>query len=388
MTFKHLKFAESSTMQAFEKLAKDKGLVVPDVVQKTAKPLLDLNPSKNFLENILKLTAGLRAQGFVRHAEDLESKYVVYKRAESLYETSKETGEDLVDQAHPKGSHTLDGGHKVLTIVDQKKEIEQVVNKKPTGKFASNQDILNAVKLVFAQDIGATEEEARKYTVDVINEAIGLLSLVIRNEDLSDLTHHDSMNGDVESNTGWLSVRTTKGHLEGLVDNLNKIIRTPINVSTATVIKSNLTAAITLINKADNISAARKLSYTNKVRDIFTRTDKLLSLLRGEKPVEAVKPDQAPAPVTEEASKKVIDSFNSLAQSIKLYVARAKSKGLKDEDPKVKWLQKAHAITLNTQKEYSSSEFKNDARISADYMEKHNSIKAKVDALATSEKWA
>ena len=147
MTFKHLKFAESSTMQAFEKLARAKGLVKPDEVKKTATKTLDLNPSKNFLENILKLAQGLRSQGFHKHADDLENKFVVYKRAESLYETSKETGEDMVDMAHPKGSKKMDGtDHTVLTIVDQKKKIEEIVNKKSTGKFASNQEIIDTVK--------------------------------------------------------------------------------------------------------------------------------------------------------------------------------------------------------------------------------------------------
>ncbi len=191
MTFKHLKFAESSTMQAFEKLAKDRGMVVPDVVKKTAKPSLDLNPSKNFLENILKLTAGLRAQGFVRHAEDLEKKYVVYKRAESLYETSKETGEDVVDQAHPKGSHTLDGGHKVLTIVDQKKEIEQVVNKKPTGKFASNNEIINAVKLVFAAETSL--QFVSEFLVPHLNAALTELQKNKDNRSVNALTSIKSL---------------------------------------------------------------------------------------------------------------------------------------------------------------------------------------------------
>lgn len=152
MTFKHLKFAESSTMQAFEKLAQSKGLVKPEVVTKTASKTLDLNPSENLLENILKLAQGLRSQGFTKHANDLENKFLAFKQADSLYETSKETGEDVVDQAHPQGSHKMDGqDHTVLTIVDQKKEIENVVNKQPKGKLSTAEDIIDAVKKVFAQ---------------------------------------------------------------------------------------------------------------------------------------------------------------------------------------------------------------------------------------------
>ena len=158
MTFKHLKFGESSTMQAFEKLAQNKGLVKPDAVKKTAAPkTLDLNPSENLLENVLKLAIGLRKQGFHKHADDLEKKFLMFKEADSLYETSKETGEDLVDQAHPKGSHKLEGveGDAVVeTIVDAKKKIEEIANKKPTGKFASNKEVIDAVKKVFAAGTG------------------------------------------------------------------------------------------------------------------------------------------------------------------------------------------------------------------------------------------
>jgi len=181
MTFKHLKFAESSTMQAFEKLAKEKGLVKPEPVVKKAEKKLDLSPSKSLVENILKLSAGLREQGFVRHAEDLERKFLVYKEAESLYETSKETGEDVVNQAHPDGSPSLEGveGDAVVeTIVDAKKKIEEIVNKKPTGKLTTAKDILNAVKMVFADEIAPTKTSfsfVSKYLLSNLNSALNLI---------------------------------------------------------------------------------------------------------------------------------------------------------------------------------------------------------------------
>ena len=159
MTFKHLKFAESSTMQAFEKFAKDKGLVKNEAPKKAASKTLNLNPSENLLDNVLKLATGLRSQGFHKHADDLEKKFLQFKQADALYETSKETGDDLVDQAHPKGSHKLEGVEgdaTVETITDIKKKIEEIANKQPTGKQASSKklatsiDIINAVKTVFA----------------------------------------------------------------------------------------------------------------------------------------------------------------------------------------------------------------------------------------------
>lgn len=170
MTFKHLKFNESSTMQEFEKLAAKKGLVKQEIVKKTASKSLDLAPSQNLIVNILKLSSGLRQAGFDKHADELETKYLQYKVATSLYETSKETGEDLVDMAHPKGSHKLegvDGDAVVETIVDQKKKIQDVVNKKPTGKLSKASDIISAVKIALA-DVPAQKSKEQ------LNEEIAL----------------------------------------------------------------------------------------------------------------------------------------------------------------------------------------------------------------------
>lgn len=162
MTFKHLKFAESSTMQAFEKMAKDKGLVKSEeITVKKASKSLDLNPSGNLLQNILKLSAGLRVQGFHKQANDLERKFLTFKQASTLYETSKETGDDLVHQAHPEGSHTIkdvEGDAVIETIVDAKKKIEEIVNKNPKGKLTNASTIFDMVKSVLAQSIPTVPE--------------------------------------------------------------------------------------------------------------------------------------------------------------------------------------------------------------------------------------
>lgn len=288
MTFKHLKFAESSTMQAFEKLAKSKGLVKPEEApKKSAAKVLDLNPSENLLDNILKLASGLRSQGFHKHADDLESKFLQFKQADSLYETSKETGDDLVDQAHPKGSHKIEGveGDAVVeTISDAKRKIEEIVNKKPTGKLASkklatNFDILNAVKLVVAQDI---EDDARQLFISTINEGVTLVNQILRNEDLSDWTWRDNILE--EGATTGIALKSTKGHFEVLIENLNAIAKKGPSMETVKELKANLTTLMNLAQRASNISATMKSTYSGKARDIYSRADKILAVLRGEKP--------------------------------------------------------------------------------------------------------
>lgn len=156
MTYKHVKFQDSPTMRALEKVALDKGLISLETMTKTAsaeKP--DYTPSENLMENVMKLCGGLRELGLEKQANELEGKFVDYKRAFNAYETSKEKGEDLVDAAHPEGSHDLvgvEGDATIETIVDQHLKNVKLVEKTPTGKLASVRDIIGAVKKVIAQD--------------------------------------------------------------------------------------------------------------------------------------------------------------------------------------------------------------------------------------------
>lgn len=159
MTFKHVKFEDSMTMRSLEKLAKEKGWVQTEELQKTAsqKTKKSASISNNLMENILKLCSGLRDLGLGKYANELEEKFVFYKKANSLYETSNETGEDVVQTAHPQGSHKIEGveGDAIIeTILDGHLKLVDVCNKKPNGKLASQSDILHAVKNVLAQGAG------------------------------------------------------------------------------------------------------------------------------------------------------------------------------------------------------------------------------------------
>jgi hypothetical protein len=152
MTFKPNDFESSQVMRSLERLAQERGLIKNDPLKKIAatKKPLDFKPSESLTENIIKLSAGLRQSGFNKYADDLETQFLNYKKADSsLYGTSKEEGEDLVDAAHPEGSHTIEGilGDNVVeTIVDQHLKLLKIVNKQPNGKLATNKNIFDAVK--------------------------------------------------------------------------------------------------------------------------------------------------------------------------------------------------------------------------------------------------
>src|SRR5665213_538414 len=139
MTFKHVKFEDSPIMRSLEKVAQEKGLIKPNVLEKIAScpKKLDMTPTSDLMENIFKLCTGLRAQGFTKAATELEVKYLNYKQAQTLYEAHAEKGEDLIEAAHPKGSHHLEnveGDEAVFEdILDKHKKIVDVVNKTPNG---------------------------------------------------------------------------------------------------------------------------------------------------------------------------------------------------------------------------------------------------------------
>lgn len=156
MTFKHVKFEDSAVMRSLEKLAKEKGLVDSrraSAVKTASAPDLGFPQASTLMENVLRLCAGLRHAGFEKHAQDIEEKFMAFKKADTIYETSKEKGEDLIDAAHPKGSHKLenvDGEEAVFeTILDQHLKNLKMIDKTPTGKLAK-QNTLDAVKIVLA----------------------------------------------------------------------------------------------------------------------------------------------------------------------------------------------------------------------------------------------
>lgn len=155
MTFKHTKFEDSVIMRSLEKVAVEKGLIKPAEMTKLASKT-DLTPSGILSQDIMKLCNGLRQSGLHAQAEDIEKKFIKYKIATNIYETSTEKGEDLVHAAHPKGSHKLegvDGDAVVETILDNHLAAIKMIEKKPTGKLAMNNtsDIIKAAKLVLGQ---------------------------------------------------------------------------------------------------------------------------------------------------------------------------------------------------------------------------------------------
>jgi len=143
MTYKNIKFTDSEVMRSLETLAVKKGLVEPQnkptVSVKTASKKEVKSPSSSVDANIASLCEGLRSKGFDKYASEIESKFLTYKSAEAAYyNVTGETGEDMVNRFHPDGSVSLkdvEGDATIETILDQRKLIEEILKKKPTGKL-------------------------------------------------------------------------------------------------------------------------------------------------------------------------------------------------------------------------------------------------------------
>jgi len=131
-----------------------------------SKPIFVQAEDTSLTATILKLCNKLRAEGHNKYAESVENKFVNYKTAGvHLYQAHKETGEDLVDQAHPDGDNKIvsdvsDNNGDVETIVSKHKKIVDIVNKQPTGKLAS---YVEQCKIALGQSITMPK------TIDTMN---------------------------------------------------------------------------------------------------------------------------------------------------------------------------------------------------------------------------
>jgi hypothetical protein len=151
----------------------------------TIEPVINLTPSPHDAsldENLLALTAALRTNGLSKYADNLESKFVVFKQADiHLYRVHDEDGEDLVNAAHPDGDHHVEDAElgDVETTVSKHNKIKDIVEKSPTGKLAS---YVEACKIA----IGASTDEVQQLVMSASNIVNKAVSYLMRSTDMDD----------------------------------------------------------------------------------------------------------------------------------------------------------------------------------------------------------
>lgn len=100
-----------------------------------------LATAASVINELISLANDLEDMGDVKTAMAVDKQINIYKKAiNSLYDVTGETGDEFINQTHPKGGVTVvpakDEGGKIETIVEQHKKILDKVNKNPTGKYA------------------------------------------------------------------------------------------------------------------------------------------------------------------------------------------------------------------------------------------------------------
>lgn len=136
----------------------------------------------DLMSQTLKLCEVLRAKGFNTYANALEDKFFILKKAETdCYNVTKETGEELLEKAHPEGEVELaksEKGHGVVeTLLTQQEKDLDIVKKKPEGKHTSAQDLLTQTLLV----LGALPLDESKELKEIIVSFSSIIEKAILN---------------------------------------------------------------------------------------------------------------------------------------------------------------------------------------------------------------
>jgi hypothetical protein len=386
MTFKHS--TDTEIMRSLAKIANGKGWLPADKpVVKTAAPALDLSPTNNLTENLLKLCSGLRASGFDKQAVEVEQRFVTYKRAQSLYQAHKETGDDLLESAHPKGSHHLEGVEgkeaTVEDLLDKHVQFLHVVNKQPIGKLSSSQDIIHAVKIILGQAI----------TTPSLDKMSPSQLIASANQDLERVYQLAAKSGGM---TGIVL-----GWIRGRMEQVEKLMTLPAELLSADNINDAINSVEAIernmhpnflhnylpefLNKGISTdalwnaitpilsSAKTKLQgATTKVVNLQTNYESPNAI--GEKTVTELDAKTAP-----NANQQLIQSFNQIAQIAKTYKSRVAIRKLPNADALNNWLDSAIAESSQYANNLAKSGSE-DAGLIADYTKEYNDEKAKLEA--------
>lgn len=186
MTYKHIKFDESAVMRSLQKQAIEKGIIKPKQIVKEASKQSSIYISDNLDENLSNLISGLKKAGMEDLASEISYKFIDYKKAESkLYGLKNGSdAEDLVNEAHPKGSYDLkdvEGDSTIEYLYDQHKKMMDVVKKKINKKAQSEQQ---SVKDVVVTKLNSLKNEIKNQNINnyVLNCALKIQKMDTPND--------------------------------------------------------------------------------------------------------------------------------------------------------------------------------------------------------------
>jgi hypothetical protein len=150
---------------------------------KPIKKAASIEPT-DLLSKLANLSKNLRKSGKTEQADRLDYKVAMYVTAAEknthLYRTHDEDGEDLIEFAHPDGDVEIcpsSGGYgKVETQLSQHKKIVDMVQKEPTGNYATAsilEDVAGVLGLKKKADLGIVTKYNNYINYVLENLAIG-----------------------------------------------------------------------------------------------------------------------------------------------------------------------------------------------------------------------
>lgn len=137
------------------------------------KPV-DTTPSDDLAQDVARLAFAMRRKGYVRQAEDLEEKLVLFKKAErELYNVTPEKNSDFIQFSHRDGDKDIIEGAGELGVIETidslADKIRAVTQKEPTGKLPGKSASMNELAELI-KNSETTENDIRKSYRLVINK--------------------------------------------------------------------------------------------------------------------------------------------------------------------------------------------------------------------------
>ena len=130
--------------------------------------------TNDLVQDIARLAFAMRRKGYDNHADELEQKLLMYKRAESsLYNVTPETNKDFIGFSHRDGDVEIIEGSGELgtieTIESLAKKIRAITEKEPSGKLPGKSASLQELAEVITKF--AQEGDGPKTITEVLNYA-------------------------------------------------------------------------------------------------------------------------------------------------------------------------------------------------------------------------
>ena len=124
----------------------------------------DVSVTASVIGELISLASDLEEMGEVEAAIAVDKQVGIYKEAlDKLYDVTGETGEQLINEAHPGGGPVMapakDEGGKVETLLEEHKKMVDKATKKPTGKYAEL--VMNLIATANSLEDEGRSEEAK-----------------------------------------------------------------------------------------------------------------------------------------------------------------------------------------------------------------------------------